>query len=127
ITVMLTPLSADSKGIAVLNKTSGGFVAQELFAGSGNYEFDYEVKGIRKGYENEPVIVSLNQGNKTSFINSPDNAEKFKEQLLSVPAEAGERKGKNTMNTTFNSKPSYTDFIQKPEPMMKKKLNTINQ
>lgn len=127
ITVMLTPLSADSKGIAVLNKTSGGFVAQELFAGSGNYEFDYEVKGIRKGYENEPVIVSLNQGNKTSFINSPESGGKTEEQLYSVPAEAGERKDKNTMNTTVNSMPSYSDFKQKPEPMMKKKLNTINQ
>ena len=57
ITVMLTPLSADSKGIAVMNKTNGGFTAKELFAGTGNYEFDYEVKGLRKGYERDRKSV----------------------------------------------------------------------
>ena len=48
ITVMITPLSAQSKGIAVVQKTTLGFVAQELQEGDGNYEFDWEVKGVRK-------------------------------------------------------------------------------
>ncbi len=48
LTVMLTPLSADSRGIAVTKKGSSGFRVQELLDGKGNYEFDWEVKGVRK-------------------------------------------------------------------------------
>ena len=40
ITVMITPLSAASKGIAVIKKTVTGFEAQELLEGKGNYDFD---------------------------------------------------------------------------------------
>jgi len=56
ITVNLTPLSAESKGLAVINKTDSGLEVKELFQGNGNYEFDYEVKGVRKGYEDYKVI-----------------------------------------------------------------------
>ncbi len=56
ITVMITPLSAKSKGIAVIKKGSSGFRVQELLEGEGNYEFDWEVKGIRKGSENFKVL-----------------------------------------------------------------------
>lgn len=56
LTVTITPLSADSKGIAVVVKTATGFSVQELFGGEGNYSFDWEVKCKRKGYENyQPV------------------------------------------------------------------------
>ncbi len=56
MTVMLTPLSADSKGMAVIEKTGTGFRVKELAAGTGNYAFDWEVKGVRKGYESfQPV------------------------------------------------------------------------
>jgi len=51
MTVMLTPLSAASKGMAVIEKTESGFRVKELGAGTGNYSFDWEVKGVRKGYE----------------------------------------------------------------------------
>jgi len=50
-TVILTPLSGDSKGLAVVKKTSEGFYVKELFDGRGNYDFDWEVKAVRKGYE----------------------------------------------------------------------------
>lgn len=56
MTVILTPLSADSKGLAVIQKGKGGVKIKELNNGSGNYEFDWEVKAVRKGYENYRVI-----------------------------------------------------------------------
>ena len=48
MTVQITPLSADSKGIAVIKKGISGFRVQELLSGQGNYSFDWEVKGVRK-------------------------------------------------------------------------------
>jgi len=56
MTVSLTPLSADSKGLAVVEKTATGFKVKELMKGTGNYSFDWEVKAVRKGYENYRVI-----------------------------------------------------------------------
>ena len=56
MTVMLTPLSADCKGLAVIEKTRTGFKVKELFQGTGTYSFDWEVKCVRKGYENYNVI-----------------------------------------------------------------------
>lgn len=125
ITVMLTPLSADSKGIAVLNKTASGFVAQELFAGSGNYEFDYEVKGIRKGYENEPVIVNFNQGNTTSFLKSHEGVEKMKE-LEPLPHETKQQKEMTGMNKSIqHTRSAYNDLLQRPTSLLKNKQNII--
>ena len=56
MTVMITPLSADSKGIAVVKKSGTGFRVKELLEGKGNYEFDWEIKAVRKGYENYPLF-----------------------------------------------------------------------
>lgn len=56
MTVMMTPLSPESKGLCVVEKTQNGFTVQELWKGEGNYDFDWEVKCIRKGYENYRVI-----------------------------------------------------------------------
>ena len=56
MTVSITPLSADSEGIAVVEKTNSGFKVKELRRGTGNYQFDWEVKCIRKGYEDYKVI-----------------------------------------------------------------------
>lgn len=56
MTVILTPLSADSKGLAVVEKTPEGFLVKEMFQGSGDYQFDWEVKAVRKGFEDyKPV------------------------------------------------------------------------
>ena len=60
LTVILTPLSADSKGLAVIRKSETGFVVKELLGGTGNYSFDWEVKGVRKGFENYKVIRDKN-------------------------------------------------------------------
>ncbi len=55
LTVQLTPLSADSKGLAVVQKSLGGIMIRELLAGIGNYAFDWEVKCVRKDQLNFQV------------------------------------------------------------------------
>jgi len=56
VTIQLTPLSAESFGLAIVEKTETGFKVKELMKGKGNYPFDWEVKGVRKGYENYEVV-----------------------------------------------------------------------
>jgi hypothetical protein len=56
MTVSITPLSADSKGIAVIEKSATGFKVKELNGGSGNYSFDYLVICKRKGFEDYKVV-----------------------------------------------------------------------
>ncbi|HMG16607.1 MAG TPA: hypothetical protein VK590_14215, partial [Saprospiraceae bacterium] len=56
MTVVLTPGSEDSKGLAVINKSDKGFTVKELFKGTGSYSFDWEVKCVRKGYEDYKVV-----------------------------------------------------------------------
>ena len=58
MTVTITPLSADSKGIAVVEKTTGGFKVKELSGGKGNYQFDYLVMCKRKDQEDFKVLRS---------------------------------------------------------------------
>ncbi len=58
MTVQLTPLSADSEGLAVIERTDAGIRVKELRKGQGNYKFDWEVKAVRKGYEDfKPVRI----------------------------------------------------------------------
>jgi hypothetical protein len=56
MTVVLTPLSGSSKGLAVIQKSAQGFAVVELMDGQGNYDFDWEIKAVRKGYEDYRVI-----------------------------------------------------------------------
>jgi len=56
MTVTITPLSADSKGIAVIDKSNGGFKVKELNGGTGNYSFDYLIMCKRKGLEDYEVV-----------------------------------------------------------------------
>lgn len=56
MTVILTPLDASSLGLAVTEKGDDGFTVVELQGGTGSYEFDWEVKCIRSGYEDYKVI-----------------------------------------------------------------------
>jgi len=62
ITVQVTPLSAESKGLAVVEKHADGFVVRELFNGTGTYDFDYTVMAVRKGYEDYRVIRPASEG-----------------------------------------------------------------
>lgn len=56
MTVMLTPLSGESQGLAVVKKGKEGFEVQELMRGKGNYAFDWEVKSVRRGHEQFEVV-----------------------------------------------------------------------
>jgi hypothetical protein len=56
MTVTLTPLSADSEGLAVVGKERTGFTVQELRRGKGSYAFDWEVKAVRRGYEDYQAV-----------------------------------------------------------------------
>lgn len=56
ITVQVTPLSAKSRGLAVVEKNNRGMTVRELDGGRGSYEFDYLVMGVRRGYEDYEVI-----------------------------------------------------------------------
>lgn len=55
-TVSLTPLSPQSRGLCVVYKRPGSIGVAELMNGTGSYEFDWEVKAVRKGFENYEVI-----------------------------------------------------------------------
>ncbi len=68
MTVMMTPLSADSRGLAVVKKGTDSFTVQELWNGKGNYQFDWEVKCVRQGFEDyEPVRERRREGPDTGI------------------------------------------------------------
>jgi hypothetical protein len=56
ISVQLTPRSANSKGLALVEVSRDRIVVQELAGGNGNYSFDYFVTANRAGYAaHEPI------------------------------------------------------------------------
>jgi hypothetical protein len=61
MTTQLTPLSAASLGLAVVGKHVSSIDVRELHGGAGNYDFDWEVKCVRKGYETYQVIRPQNE------------------------------------------------------------------
>jgi hypothetical protein len=56
MTVQLTARSVDTYGLAVLESTIDGISVGELQRGKGSFEFDWEVKAVRKGHEDYKVI-----------------------------------------------------------------------
>ncbi|GAG30772.1 unnamed protein product, partial [marine sediment metagenome] len=56
MTVQITPHSAESKGLAVVERSIKGFVVRELSSGTGTYDFDYTVMTVRQGHEDYRVI-----------------------------------------------------------------------
>jgi hypothetical protein len=61
VTVHLTPNSADSLGLAVVEKSLDGVVVRELANGTGTYEFDYYIMAVRRGYEDYKVIRPIQE------------------------------------------------------------------
>jgi len=55
-TIQLTPRSAETYGLAVVDQNEQGFRVRELKGGLGNFAFYWEVKAVRKGYESYEVI-----------------------------------------------------------------------
>ncbi len=62
MTVQVTPHSAESKGMAVVERSINGFVVRELSGGTGTYDFDYTVMAVRQGHEDYRVIRSDTEG-----------------------------------------------------------------
>ncbi|MBN1551992.1 hypothetical protein JW979_11000 [bacterium] len=56
LTVQLTPLSADSQGLTVTYKSKQKIVVRELQYGTGTYDFDWRISGVRQGFEDFKVI-----------------------------------------------------------------------
>ena len=56
LTVTVTPLSAESLGLAVVGKGEDRFVVRELANGLGSYGFDYTVMATRNDAQGLPVI-----------------------------------------------------------------------
>ncbi|MBN1551991.1 hypothetical protein JW979_10995 [bacterium] len=56
MTIQITPLSLESQGLAVTDKHGNGFCVRELNHGAGSYDFDWEVKCVRKGFENYQAV-----------------------------------------------------------------------
>lgn len=75
LTVHVTPLSAKSLGLAVTRKNLDGVVVEELQSGSGSYDFDWEVKAVRAGYEGfQPVRPLSEIGERAAASVSVTNA-----------------------------------------------------
>lgn len=62
MTVTVTPLEWDTYGLAVVEKTREGFRVKELKGGSGNFEFDWEVKCVRTGKQDYEVVRQRDPG-----------------------------------------------------------------
>ena len=57
VTVTLTPRSAQSRGLAVVDVTTEGVDVVELLQGTGSYQFDYVAYAVRKGFEDYEVYL----------------------------------------------------------------------
>jgi hypothetical protein len=56
MTVHVTPLSAESKGLAVVSRSVERFEVGELFGGTGTYAFDWRVTAVRRGFKDYQVL-----------------------------------------------------------------------
>ncbi len=61
LTVQVTP-TADVAGLYIASKNTKQIVVREIGGGKSNATFDYFVQGVRKGHENDPVIVDKKTG-----------------------------------------------------------------
>lgn len=59
LTIMTSAWSAESKGLAVIERTERGFKIKEFGGGTGNYKVDWEAKAVRKGWEDFEVVQDV--------------------------------------------------------------------
>jgi hypothetical protein len=82
MTVQLTPRSAESKGLAAVRVSLEGIEVAELLKGRGNYEFDWEVKAVRKEHRNFQVYHAWDE----ALPDGTDPAQAWQARLKSVQA-----------------------------------------
>ena len=80
MTVQMTPLSIDSKGLCVVRKGLDGIEVMELRNGRGNYEFDWEVKAVRKEHRDFQVYRPWDE----ALPGGTDPAEAWQARLQSI-------------------------------------------
>ncbi|GIV10454.1 MAG: hypothetical protein KatS3mg019_2545 [Fimbriimonadales bacterium] len=80
MTVQLTPLSPDSKGLCVVRKGLDGIEVAELLNGRGNYEFDWEVKAVRKEHRDFRVYRPWDE----VLLGGADPAQAWEARLKSI-------------------------------------------
>jgi len=95
LTIQLTPLSADSKGLAVVKKNNDGFVVAELNGGKGNYDFDFMAIAVRKGHEDYRVIRPASEARPLSKELEPAPIER--ERLIGRESPSGEAMDEGTV------------------------------
>ncbi|MBV6457098.1 MAG: hypothetical protein HONBIEJF_00205 [Fimbriimonadaceae bacterium] len=62
MTVLLTPHGRNSRGLSYESADPTGFTVFELEQGTGSYDFDWEIKAVRKGYEDYKVVRPWDEG-----------------------------------------------------------------
>ncbi len=93
MTVQLTPLSPDSKGLCVVRKSLDGIEVAELLNRRGNYEFDWRVEAVRKEHRDFQVYRSWDE----ALPGGIDPAEAWQARLQSIQArQARQQAGTNT-------------------------------
>jgi len=94
MTVQLTPLSADSLGLAVVRKSLHSIIVRELHSGRGHYDFDYLVTAVRKGFENYRVIRPSDETEfGTAMVVKPQSSGGGRSQTLNTNKPAEVRTG----------------------------------
>jgi len=89
MTVQLTPLSAESKGLAVIEKNPDGMIVSELYNGKGNYDFDFVVMAVRRGHEDYRVIRPASKAKPAADELEPVNIMAPEALLGQLPAHGG--------------------------------------
>jgi hypothetical protein len=93
MTVQLTPLSPDSKGLCVVRKSLDGIEVPELLNGRGNYAFDWRVEAVRKAHRNFQVYRPWDE----ALPGGIDPTEAWQARLQSIQArQARQQAGTNT-------------------------------
>ncbi|GIV07483.1 MAG: hypothetical protein KatS3mg017_0685 [Fimbriimonadales bacterium] len=80
MTVQLTPLSPDSKGLCVVRKGLDGIEVAELLNGRGNYEFDWRVEAVRKEHRDFRVYRPWDE----VLLGGADPAQAWEARLKSI-------------------------------------------
>ncbi len=109
MTVILTPHSTNTYGLAVIEKTSEGIRVGELQNGTGNFSFDWEVKAVRKGYEDYRVIRDASEYLPGHEVAEQEGTLLEDEPGKAAPKEETESQAKDEFYLSQNSPNPFSD------------------